>query len=125
MLHHVRRSRVLRAAAACLAVAAIASACGSDEAATTTTVALAQAVSVTHVAGDSTSELMAALYAQALTNAGLRVSRRDPLGDRSAYWDAVQQGTVDVVPELTGDLLAYLHSIGATPQPTTTTPPPT
>jgi len=121
VLNHVRRRpRVLRAAAACLALAAVASACGSDET-TATTVTLPQTVVVTHVAGDDTSQLMAALYAQALENAGLRVVRKDPIGDRSVYWDATQQGSVQVVPEKTGDLLAYLHSIGATPQSTTTT----
>jgi osmoprotectant transport system substrate-binding protein len=120
VLNHVRRPRVLRAAAACLVLAAVASACGSDET-TATTVTLPQTVIVTHVAGDDTSQLMAALYAQALENAGLRVVRKDPIGDRSAYWDATQQGSVQVVPEKTGDLLAYLHSIGATPQSTTTT----
>ena len=121
MLNDVRRPRFRRAAAACLALAAVASACGSDETSTATTVTLPQAVVITHVAGDDTSELMAALYAQALENAGLRVVRKDPIGDRSVYWDATQQGTVQVVPEKTGDLLTYLHSIGATPQPTTTT----
>ena len=106
----------------CVALAGIVSACGSDDAAsTTTTIALPQAVIVSHVDGDPTSQLLSALYAQGLENAGLRVIRKDPIGDRSVYYDALQKGTVEVMPELTGDLLAYLHSIGATPQTTTTT----
>lgn len=118
----MRRSRALRALTACIALATIAAACGSDDSAGTTTIALPQTVIVTHVDGDPTSQLMGALYAQALENAGLRVIRKDPIGDRTVYYQALQDGTVEVVPELTGDLLAYLHSIGATPQtPTTTT----
>ncbi len=117
----MRRFRALRVTAVCLALAVVGAACGSDEVATTTTVALAQSVIVSHVAGDPTSELLSAIYAQALENAGLRVVRKDPIGDRSVYYDALQKGTVEVMPELTGDLLAYLHSIGATPQTTTTT----
>lgn len=123
MSNPVRRSRALRALTAAVALATVTAACGSDEASTTTTVALAQTVIVTHVDGDPTSQLMAALYAQSLENAGLRVIRKDPIGDRSVYYDAAKNGAVEVVPELSGDLLAYLHSIGATPQSTTTTTP--
>jgi osmoprotectant transport system substrate-binding protein len=117
----VRRSRALRALTACLSLAVVTAACGSDTATTSTTVALPQTVIVSHVDGNPTSQLLAALYAQGLENAGLRVIRKDPIGDRSVYYDALQKGTVEVVPELTGDLLAYLHSIGATPPPATTT----
>ncbi|MFT3852246.1 MAG: glycine betaine ABC transporter substrate-binding protein [Ilumatobacteraceae bacterium] len=125
MSRPVRRSRALRALTACIALATIAAACGSDDGAGTTTIALPQTVIVTHVDGDPTSQLMGALYAQALENAGLRVIRKDPIGDRTVYYQALQQGTVEIVPELTGDLLTYLHSIGATPHPATTTTAPT
>ena len=88
----VRRSRALRAIAAVTVLTALAAACGSDSEATATTIALPQTVIVTHVDGDPMSQLMAALYAQGLENAGLRVIRKDPIGDRSVYYDVPPAG---------------------------------
>lgn len=114
----------MRAVAATVALAGVASACGSDKAATTTTITLPQKVVVSSVAGDPVSQLLAALYAEGLQNAGLRVVRRDPFPDAAAAYAAVKDNMVQVVPGFSGDLLDYLHSIGATPA-TTTTPPST
>jgi osmoprotectant transport system substrate-binding protein len=118
------RPHLLRAVGATVVLAGVAAACSSGSTSTTTISALPQKVIVSSVAGDQMSTLLAALYAEALLNAGLRVERRDPYPDWPSAYAALQSNTVQVVPDFSGDLLAYLHSIGATPS-TTTVPPST
>jgi osmoprotectant transport system substrate-binding protein len=107
-----------------VALVCIVAGCGSNSSSATTTITLPQKVVVSSVAGDEMSTLLAALYAEALLNAGLRVVRKDPYPDWPSAYAALQSDAVQVVPGFSGDLLTYLHSIGATPA-TTTTPPST
>ncbi|MCU1503209.1 MAG: hypothetical protein JWM12_2563, partial [Ilumatobacteraceae bacterium] len=120
----IRRPHRLRAVVLIVALVCIVAGCGSNSSSATTTITLPQKVVVSSVAGDEMSTLLAALYAEALLNAGLRVVRKDPYPDWPSAYAALQSDAVQVVPGFSGDLLTYLHSIGATPA-TTTTPPST
>lgn len=53
------------------------------------------------------SEVLGQLYAQALTAKGVQASTRPNIGAREVYLTALQDGSVSVVPEYTGNLLLY------------------
>lgn len=59
-------------------------------------------------AGFAESEIIAELYAQALEHAGLTVERRMQIGARDAYYKALTDGSIDLIPEYTGNLLQFL-----------------
>ncbi|WP_308114057.1 ABC transporter substrate-binding protein [Kineosporia corallincola] len=54
------------------------------------------------------SQLLGEMYAQVLENAGLHVERRFGIGSREIYVPALRDGSIDVLPEYNGALLAYL-----------------
>ncbi|GAB3587394.1 ABC transporter substrate-binding protein [Calidifontibacter terrae] len=54
------------------------------------------------------SGLIAELYAGALRAQGIKVSTTDPIGAREAYLKALDDGSVQIVPEYTGSLLSFL-----------------
>ena len=56
----------------------------------------------------SESQVLAEIYAQALTAKGIPASTRPPIGSREVYLKALQEGSVAIVPEYTGSLLSYL-----------------
>jgi glycine betaine/choline ABC-type transport system substrate-binding protein len=99
-------------------------ACSDDDSSSSPTVQLPPRIAVTSVKGDVKSELLAAIYARVLEDSGFRVSRRDPVDlDRAQYYQAIQDGTFHVIPEFTGDLLAFVYSQpGAPTAPTTSVP---
>jgi len=51
------------------------------------------------------SEIVAELYAQALEAKGVTVQRTMKIGARDAYLQALKDGSIDLVPEYTGNLL--------------------
>ena len=53
------------------------------------------------------NEIIAEIYAQALENAGFEVEREFSIGQRDAYLPALEDGTVDLFPEYTGNLLQF------------------
>ena len=53
------------------------------------------------------NEIIAEIYAQALEGAGFTVDRKFNIGQREAIIPAVQDGTVQLTPEYTGNLLQY------------------
>jgi osmoprotectant transport system substrate-binding protein len=53
------------------------------------------------------SEILAEIYAQALKAKGIDASTKLDIGAREAYIGAIQDGTIDLVPEYTGNLLTY------------------
>jgi len=110
-------------AAIVLAASALA-ACGSSSSGGSTTVAVSPRVVVTSVKGDPRSELLAAIYARALENAGFRVGRKDPVAmDRAAYYAALQSGQFQLIPDSTLDLQHFVFSQpGAGTAPTTVVP---
>ena len=53
------------------------------------------------------NEIIAEIYAQALEGAGVTVDRQFNIGQREAIIPAVQDGTIQLTPEYTGNLLQY------------------
>lgn len=54
------------------------------------------------------SEIIGNLYAQALEGAGTEVETQFNIGSREAYIPALSDGSIDVIPEYTGNLLLFL-----------------
>jgi osmoprotectant transport system substrate-binding protein len=54
------------------------------------------------------SETVANVYAEALRGNGFEVSTKLNIGSREAYIPALQDGSIDVIPDYTGNLLRYL-----------------
>jgi osmoprotectant transport system substrate-binding protein len=54
------------------------------------------------------SEIVANLYAIALEDAGVEVETNFQIGSREAYIPALQDGSIDLIPDYTGNLLRYL-----------------
>lgn len=61
------------------------------------------------------SELLMDMYAQALDAAGIATETRPNIGAREIYMEAFKSGDIDLLPEYSGALLAYLmpHGIPA------------
>jgi glycine betaine/choline ABC-type transport system substrate-binding protein len=120
-------ARRLRRATASLTLAGIAlAACGgsSDGASTSTVSSVAPKIVVTSVKGDKESQLFAAIYARVLEDAGYRVSRKDPVElDRAGYLAALAKGEINLVPDWTDDLIAYVYSLPGAPAASTTVVP--
>ncbi|MBN9210800.1 MAG: glycine/betaine ABC transporter [Microbacterium sp. 71-36] len=53
------------------------------------------------------NEIIAEIYAQALENSGLTVKRQFQIGQRDAYIPLLEDGTVTVFPEYSGNLLQF------------------
>lgn len=56
------------------------------------------------------SEIIAEVYAQALEASGVKVSRRMQIGARDVYIKALRDGSIDLVPEYSGNLLQFFQS---------------
>lgn len=54
------------------------------------------------------SQILAEIYAGALNAAGVQASTKPNIGSREVYFKAVQDGSVDVVPEYSGNLLLHV-----------------
>ena len=54
------------------------------------------------------SQLIAQIYGQALAADGFEVSYENAIGAREVYYDAIQSGEVDLVPEYTNSLLSFV-----------------
>ncbi|MDR7111172.1 osmoprotectant transport system substrate-binding protein [Microbacterium trichothecenolyticum] len=63
------------------------------------------------------NEIIAEIYAQALEGAGFTVERDFNIGQRDAYLPSLEDGSIDLFPEYTGNLLQYFE-----PDTTATTP---
>ena len=59
------------------------------------------------------SELLAEMYAQALEAAGVTVERQFNIGARELYLRALEDGSIDLLPEYNGALLSNLSPDGA------------
>ncbi|MGP9527538.1 ABC transporter substrate-binding protein [Glutamicibacter sp. AOP5-A2-18] len=53
------------------------------------------------------NEIVAEIYAQALENSGLEVERKFNIGQRDAYMPQLENGSINVFPEYTGNLLQF------------------
>ncbi|GAA1908345.1 ABC transporter substrate-binding protein [Nocardioides lentus] len=54
------------------------------------------------------NELLMQMYGQALEDAGVEVEYRPNIGAREVYLQAFEEGSIDLLPEYNGALLAYL-----------------
>ncbi len=54
------------------------------------------------------NQLLGEIYAQALEGAGVTVERNLALGPREVYYEALLDGSIDVVPDYNGNLLRYV-----------------
>ena len=116
-------ARITRIAAAAVATAAVAlalSACSSSNPLDKPTESAGSGSSDTIVIGSQayySNEIIAEIYAQALENAGFTVERNFNIGQRDAYIPAIEDGSIDLFPEYTGNLLQFYA-----PDTTATTP---
>jgi osmoprotectant transport system substrate-binding protein len=53
-------------------------------------------------------ELLADIYADALQAKGVSVTKKLNIGERAVYWKAMQDGSINFIPEYNGSLLYYL-----------------
>ena len=63
------------------------------------------------------NEIIAEIYAQALEGAGFEVERKFNIGQRDTYMPDLENGSIDLFPEYTGNLLQFFE-----PDATATTP---
>lgn len=112
----MKRIRTLSALAVVAALAL--TGCGSDDGnplatggatgtATAGTTGSAEAAIVVGSANFPENELLAQIYAKALAAKGASVSTRLNIGSRETYIPALQDGSIDLLPEYTGVLLQY------------------
>lgn len=53
------------------------------------------------------NEIIAEIYAQALEAKGVKVTKKLNIGAREAYIPALKDGSIDLIPEYTGNLMSY------------------
>ncbi len=56
------------------------------------------------------SQIIAEIYSGALESAGVESSTKLNIGSREIYYEALQDGSIDVIPEYTGNLLLFADS---------------
>ncbi len=108
------RKTKLAAAAAVVAVILPLSACGGDP----TSGGGGSGGSSTITIGSANfpeNELLAEMYAQALEGEDISVKRNFNIGARELYLKALEDGSIDMIPEYNGALLAALSPNGVVP----------
>lgn len=108
------RIRTIGAAITGLSLALSLAACGADsDPLSEDTKGSAAASTVTiGSANFAESELLGEIYAQALEAKGVQVKRQFNIGARELYLKALQDGSIDLLPEYNGALLAALQTGG-------------
>lgn len=100
------------------AVVLLAAACGSSNPISGGSESAANPKSVVVGSADfPESKILAEIYAQSLEANGFTVGRKLGIGSRETYIPALQDHSIDLIPEYTGNLLLYFD-----PQSTVTTP---
>ena len=72
------------------------------------------------------SALLADIYADALQAKGVSITKKLNIGERSVYWKAMQDGSIDFFPEYNGSILYFLDpsaTAKSTPAVTAALPP--
>lgn len=100
----------IRRPLAALAAAALGltlTACGSDDPTSKTGGKSASDTITVGSAAFPENEIIAQIYTQALQADGVQASIKPNIGQRDAYLAALKDGSIDLVPEYTGNLLQY------------------
>lgn len=105
----MRMNRAIPTAAVLLAGSLALSSCsGGDPLATESDPAGAsESVLVVGSQAYYSNEIVAEIYAQALEGSGKEVERKFNIGQRDAYLPQLENGSIDVFPEYTGNLLQF------------------
>ena len=117
------RARLARTTAAVVAAGLALSACGASSnptVAASTPAGSASGATTSVVIGSadfSESQILAEVYAAALNAKGIKATTRPNIGSREVYLKAIQDGSVDIVPEYTGSLLNYLDKTATAKAP--------
>ena len=103
------KSRIVSAAAVAALGALALAGCSSGNPldSSTTSSAKAGGTVVVGSANFPESEIIAQIYTQALAANGVKTSITPNIGAREAYLKALQDGSIDLVPEYSGSLLQY------------------
>ncbi len=89
-------------------VALVFSACSSGDPLSSDTGATSEAGTITvGSAGFAESEIIAEIYAQALEAGGIKVNKKLSIGQRDVYLAALDDGSIDLIPEYSGNLLQF------------------
>ncbi|MGU3431754.1 ABC transporter substrate-binding protein [Actinomycetes bacterium M1A6_2h] len=105
-----RLTRVSVAAVAALSLAAL-TACGGNSDPLSSGGGSSSSDSNSIVVGSANfteAEILGNVYAEALKANGFDVTTKLSIGSREAYVPAVKEGSIDVIPDYTGNLLQYL-----------------
>jgi osmoprotectant transport system substrate-binding protein len=119
MSRRVPRKSKLVAVAAVAAMALPLSSCGGDP--TSTTSSGSSSTITIGSANFPENELLAEIYAQALEGKDVKVNRKFNIGAREVYLKALEDGSINMIPEYNGALLAGLSKSGAIPPGVNTT----
>ncbi len=103
------RFRLVRVAAAATALALITAltACGSSDPTAPASTAPAGSKIVVGSFAFPESEILGEIYAQALTAKGVEVQTKFNIGPRQQTIPALRDGSINLIPEYNGNLLAY------------------
>ena len=109
----MRTSLIARSAAMLAGFALALTACGggsdplSSGSGQTSAAAAASDTIVVGSANFTESQILAEIYAQALSAKGVTVEKRLNIGSRETYIPGLQDGSIDLIPEYSGVLLQY------------------
>lgn len=107
-------SRGLAFSAAVVSVAVALSACGGGgPLATSSPSATGSGLTGSVTVGSADfpeSQIIAEIYAGALEAAGVTVNRKMNIGSRETYINALKDGSIDLIPEYTGNLLGFIDA---------------
>jgi osmoprotectant transport system substrate-binding protein len=115
-----RLNSALTALAVPIILTGLLAACGSSSKSSSSTSATTSApqasASTAATAGSLTvgsadfteSTLLADIYADALKAKGVSITKKLNIGERSVYWKAMQDGSIDFFPEYNGSILYFL-----------------
>jgi osmoprotectant transport system substrate-binding protein len=113
----MRMPLIARSAAALASVALVLTACGggnnnplSSGSGPASGSAAPASTIVVGSANFTESQILAEIYAQALTAKGVTVEKRLNIGSRETYIPGLQDGSIDLIPEYSGVLLQYFNS---------------
>jgi osmoprotectant transport system substrate-binding protein len=115
-----RTRLVLALASTAVAALALAGCASSDPLSGDSTEAGGATDSSTIVIGSQqyySNEIIAEIYAQALENAGFTVERNFNIGQRDLYMPSIEDGSIDLFPEYTGNLLQFFDKDTTATQP--------